>query len=144
MSPKFPREVLVKRACLRMANVLYGHWEEGTGAHTRLFEKLIDEGYIVVGTSIRGGAYREHVVPFKVLRDRCNEYFDKGRRAEDVAPFIETHLKVAFITMDERDRLDFELGLRDRMPDGWQEGDVMARLRMAGIVLATKPASPPS
>jgi hypothetical protein len=117
---------------------LHGHWEEGTGAHSRLFERLIDEGYIVAGTSIKGGRCREHVVPFKVIRDRCNEYFSQGRRPEDVADFIQTHLKLVRITKEERDHLDFRLGLRDRMPTGWQEGDWMARLREAGIVLASE------
>ncbi len=134
----FTAEELRKRAFLRAAQVLYGHWEEGTGAHSRLFETLIPESGLLLGTSVEGSGWREHVVPCAVIRDRCLQLFDQGKSVEDVAAYIETHLKIVIISREERARLDFQLGLKSTMPTGWEDGDIMARLRAAGIELRDK------
>lgn len=134
----FTAEELKKRAFLRAAHVLYGHWEEGTGAHSRLFETLIPEGGLLLGTSVEGPGWREHVVPCAVIRDRCLQLFDDGKSIEDVAAYIEAHLKIVVISREERDRLDFKLGLKSTMPIGWEDGDIMARLKAAGIQLGDK------
>lgn len=58
-----------------------------------------------------------------------------------VADFIEEHLKIVMITREQRLRLDFELGHKVSMPDGWLPGDVMARLRAASVDLPRQVAA---
>lgn len=136
-SPKELRE----RAFLRAAVVLHGHWEEGTGAHTRLFETLIPDGYVFVGSAADGANWREHVVPCAVIRDQCFLLLDQGKSTQEVADFIEAHLKIVMITREQRQRLDFELGHKTSMPEGWLPGDIMARLRAAGVELPSPRAT---
>lgn len=55
---------------------------------------------------------------------------------QEIAAFISKHLKIAYISPDDASRLDFELGLRTSMPDGWQWGDdILARLKEGNISL---------
>ena len=135
---QFSSQELKNRAFRRAAQVLYEHWEEGTGAHTRLFETLIPESYVLIGRSSKGDSHREHVVPCAWIRDRSIELFEQGKSIDEVARFIETHLKVVKISEEERSLLDFEMGLKTTMPSGWEPGDVMSRLTAAGIVLVSE------
>ncbi|KXU32319.1 hypothetical protein A0J57_11155 [Sphingobium sp. 22B] len=54
-----------------------------------------------------------------------------------VAKLLERHLKIVMISKAERQRLDFELGLKVCMPEGWsfddENADPFARLSAAGI-----------
>lgn len=127
-----------QRAVRRGALVLFELWEEGRGAHSRLLELLVPDSYIIVGTSKNGGGWREHLVPLAFIRDQCFEIFENGDGIDAAAKFIDEHLKVAYITPDERRKIDFELGLRGRMPDEWTPGDYLARLNAAGINLADR------
>jgi hypothetical protein len=121
--------------------VLFDLWEENRGTHSRLLEMLVPDSYIAIaiGTSTNGGGWREHLVPLAFIRDKCHEIFKSGGSIDQAAKFIDTHLKVAHITREERDRLDFELGLKGRMPDNWSPGDYLARLNAAGITLDDRP-----
>ena len=53
----------------------------------------------------------------------------------NIALFIRRFLKIVKITKDEQVRLDVDLGLKQKMPDGWtfDTGDVFARLDVASI-----------
>jgi hypothetical protein len=63
-----------------------------------------------------------------------------GASDEDVAAFIESHLRIVLVTREEADHLDRVLGLRTRMPAGWTVGDdVMARFAAGGIRVIPKP-----
>jgi hypothetical protein len=67
------------------------------------------------------------------------QLFEERESVEDVALFIEEHLKIAEITKHEARRLDYEPHhLKKIMPTGWnwEEGDKMARLKQAGISLS--------
>ena len=131
---KYSLDDLRVRACRRAALALHSYWEEGSGAHTRLFETLVPDEYVVSGVSIKGGWYREHVVPCKVIRDHCFELCAQGASVEDVAAFIQAHLKIVFITPEEAEHLNVRMKLKTKMPAGWAVGDdVMARLAAAGI-----------
>jgi len=57
---------------------------------------------------------------------------------EQVTELLDRYLKIVHITLEERQHLDFELKLRNRMPDGWRFGvdDAFARLRAANIHIA--------
>lgn len=131
----FTDEEVKQRAVRRAAFVLYELWEEGRGAHSRLLELLVPEAYVTVGISTNGGGWREHLVPLSFIRDHCFSLFDDGKDLSEAAAFISTHLKVAYITLEERQRLDFELGLKGKMPEDWSPGDYLARLEAAGINL---------
>jgi len=129
-----------QRAVNRGAHVLFELWEEGRGAHSRLLEMLVPENYITIGTSKNGSGWREHVVPLAFIRDKCFEIFEEECGIADggierASQFIDTHLKVAYITLEERKKLDFELSLKGKMPDAWVAGDYLARLTAAGINL---------
>lgn len=127
------------RAVQRAALVLFQLWEENRGAHSRLLEMLVPDSYITVGTSKNGGGWREHLVPLAFIRDECFKIFERGGDVELAAKFIDVHLKVAHITPEERRKLDFEFGLKGRMPDDWSPGDYLARLAAAGIDLDGRP-----
>ena len=131
----FTDEEVNARAVKRAALVLFELWEEGRGTHSRLLEMLVPDSYVTVGVSHNGGEWREHLVPLSRIRDECHRLFEEGLGVESAASFIERHMKVAYITRDERERLDFELGLKSKMPEGWTPGDYMARLAAAGINL---------
>ena len=67
----------------------------------------------------------------------------QGAADEQIAPLLAKHWKIATITVAEKNYLDFELGYKSKMPDGWtfEEGDTFARLHAAKIVLGN-PAHP--
>lgn len=131
------------RAVRRAAGVLFELWEENRGTHSRLLEMLVPDSYITIGTSMKGGGWREHLVPLSVIRNKCHSIFEAAESIDQAielaGKFIETHLKVAHITREERQRLDFELGLKEKMPENWAPGDFLARLAAAGINLDDRP-----
>ena len=76
----------------------------------------------------------EHIIPLKMVFDRWLELIDAGYSPEKQRSFLERHLIVVWITIAEQERIDRELGLRTKMPEGWDWGnDTHARLRVAGI-----------
>lgn len=135
----FTDDELAWRAFSRVARILYEQWEEFRGGDTRLFDWLVSDAYTCVGRSVNGSEYREHLVPRALIRDICIELYDEGASIEYVAGVIRKLLKVAWISREEANYIDAELGLRTRMPDGWEytSGDYMARLRAGKVSLAT-------
>ena len=70
----FNKQELRARAFQRIAFVLHHYWEEQKNApdraarvHSRIFDTLIYDGYINIGTSVKGGDHREHLVPCAYL-----------------------------------------------------------------------------
>src|SRR5437763_484732 len=115
-----------------VASLSFDRWEEGRPGHTRYLDWLVHEEIVFAGISKNGRGRREHVVPLKVIYDRCEAMFDAGAAVDEVAAFIGKHLCVVHITEEEAQRLDRVLGLKQRMPDGWKFGDdVFARLKAA-------------
>jgi len=129
----FTDEEVKRRSVRRAALVLFELWEEDRGAHSRLLELLLPDSYILVGTSVNGGGWREHLVPLAFIRDQCFKLFCEGKGIEEAAQYIDQHLKIAHITREEREKIDVELGLRSKMPETWEPGDFLARLKAAGI-----------
>lgn len=121
------------RTVQRAAFVLFQLWEENRGAHSRLLEMLVPDSYITIGISKNGGGWREHLVPLAFIRYQCFEIFEREGSVEEAAEFIDAHLKVVHITLEERKKLDYDLGLKGKMPDNWSVGDYLARLTKAGI-----------
>ena len=133
---------LKERAMRRLAVVLKEHAEEGRYPHSRIFETLVPDPWIVEGTSINGGGWREHVVPCSYLARECVQAFLDGGSVAQVAALLDRYLKIVHITLKERQHLDFELKLRNCMPNGWRFGvdDAFARLNAAQIAIA-KPSA---
>lgn len=133
----------IDEAFLRTAYVLHSHWKVSNdtekkslqcGGHSRLFEVLIPDTYIIKGESINGKGRREHVVPCAVIRDRAYSMFNADSSIEDVADMIRNNLIIIHITKEEQVKLDVELGYKQTMPDNWEfEQDPYIRLVMANI-----------
>lgn len=137
-------EQMRTRAIRRLAQILYDHWEEERVGHTRMFEVIVPDEWITYGRSVKGGHYREHVVPCAVIRKGCMELYEKRKTKceapdaiDEAANLIEKYLRIALITTEEAKYLDNDLGWKSTMPDGWifGEGDPLARLEEAGIEL---------
>ena len=134
----FSEEVLVQRAFVRVASVMFGMWEEKGSSDTRLLlPPLIPDSFVTVGESVAGKEHREHVIPRNVICDQCHKMFEEDSSVGTVASFIRKHLKIVYISREEQQKLDKgnQLNLRQRMPDGWSfdNGDLYARLNAAGI-----------
>ena len=78
--------------------------------------------------------YREHLVPCVCLHNRLIEVFVENQRVDELVDIIESYLKIAYIRSADAHRLDYDLGLKVKMPANWQWGDsVFARLESADI-----------
>ena len=126
------------RAIKRIAEVLFDHWEEERDGHTRTFEILVPDEFVIDGQSVKGGNYREHVVPCATIRAGCKEMYANGASIADVTKMIDKYLRIVLITPEEAKHLDQALGLKTVMPSGWVfgDGDPLERLKVAGIVLS--------
>ncbi|MDH5472145.1 MAG: hypothetical protein OEY61_04755 [Gammaproteobacteria bacterium] len=133
----FTNAELKRRALYRVAFILHQQWEESGGGDTRLFDWLVNDDFVYIGTSIKGSDYREHVVPRAVIRDLCIQQFEKGKDANDVVDLIDELLMIARISKEEADHLDHTLGYKSTMPPDWKygHGDNRRRLIEAGIKL---------
>ncbi len=129
------------RACLRVAMVIRGLWEEQGHSHSRLLEGiLLPDELTQVGKSrdCSGPGYREHVVPLAMIVHRCHDMLKvDGATDRDLAELIKANVRIVEISLEERNRLDQkdQLNMRSSMPEGWKFGDnVYARLELAGII----------
>ncbi|MCF8177117.1 MAG: hypothetical protein K9J74_01285 [Sulfuritalea sp.] len=135
---KFSREELIERVFARVARVIFELWEEGRGDTRLLDDPFIPDEFVVAGTSKQGGGRREHVIPRLMIYDRCLEMYENQTSIGDVAKFIRRHLIIVHISRDEQNLIDKTLGLKTRMPDGWEfeKSDIYARLKIGGIEFA--------
>lgn len=133
----------INEAFLRTAYVLHSHWKVSNntekqslqcGGHSRLFEVLIPDSYIIKGESENGKGRREHVVPCVVIRDRAYSMFNDGHSIKEVADMIKYNLIIIHITKEEQIMLDVKLKLKTTMPKTWEFGqNPYIRLNMADI-----------
>ena len=133
----FTKEERIQRTFLRVARVLHEVWEEGWG-HTRLLdEPMIPTHLVEVGRSLAGTDHREHVVPLLAIYNRCEEMFAAGQSLAEVSEFLRKHVMIVWISKTEQQRIDHQLGLKSKMPEGWSfdddGADVFARLRLGGV-----------
>ena len=144
----------------RIAEVLIGHGEEGSGGHTRLFDTLIPDCFVFLGASRAWyqqegrGRHREHVVPCRTLRDTValmvraagGGPVGTGLLAEDerkavqaqAVELLSRRLGIVYLTKDEAKRLDRIEGLKTGMPPGWDwtdDAQYLLRLEAANIDL---------
>lgn len=137
VQPKFTNEEIAERVFARAAWVMHQSWEENW-RHSRLLdEPLIPNHVITVGRSRSAAEHREHVVPLALIRNQCEKMFTMGTELSEVARLLARHLKIVMISKAERQRIDFDLGLKVSMPEGWsfedENADPFARLKAAGI-----------
>lgn len=80
-------------------------------------------------------SWREHVVPCTMIIEEAFRMYDEDfASVTDVAMMIQQNLFILHITKDQAHYLDYTLGLKTTMPDGWEFGDnPKARLIAAGI-----------
>lgn len=133
----YSKEQIRGRRMLRLAQLIYDHWEEGSGMDTRIFQiPLINDGLVLWGRSLSGGTYREHAVPRALIRDECLRMFDEGGDVEDIKALLLQYLWIVHITKEEADSINARYKMA--MPDGWTfgEGDPFARFKAVGIELA--------
>lgn len=154
ITSRYSKEESFKRSFMRMALYLKDIWDEYNHneknplpAHSRIFDVMMVDDFILLGQSvelqksIEAGSskkgYREHLVPCATLRDHAADMFRAGKMPEDVAAMLQRFLRIVHITREEADRLNYDVGLKNKMPDGWDwdSGDVKERLHMANIEL---------
>ena len=79
-------------------------------------------------------SYREHIVPCDYIIEEAIRMYEEGSSIEEVAVMINQNLFIVLISKEEAVKLDYELGLKTTMPEGWKFGDsVFARLDAADI-----------
>ena len=131
---KFSKEEIRARRIFRLAQIIYDHWEEGSGMDTRYFDHpFIHDEYVVNGRSGSGGSYREHAVPRAYLRDQCLLLYARGADVDSVARILEGNLRIVLISGKEADALN--RSYKTEMPEGWRigEGDPLERFHRLGI-----------
>ena len=145
-----PKDKIVLKTCMRLVSHFRNlHENKGLGFHTRLFSHMLhpEREFVFAGRSVNVNqdtdTHPEHIVPCAVLISECRRMISQGATDEQIAPLLAKHWKIATITVAEKNYLDFELGYKSKMPDGWtfEEGDTFARLHAAKIVLGN-PAHP--
>ncbi len=153
-SGKYPGELaddeLRARGFRRITAALWSFWEEqkdivprAAYVHSRIFDTLIHDPLITVGTSRSGGGHREHVVPCAYIRDLAFDMFWNGASQGDVERTVARLLRIAHIHPEEAKRLDRTSGLKTTMPPNWNPttDSILARLDAVGIRLLLRPAS---
>lgn len=74
--------------------------------------------------------YREHVVPcIKLHTEIMKRIIEQNATPQSIADFILHNLKIAYISTEDRQRIDFEYKWLTDMPNDWNWGDsITARL----------------
>ena len=82
------------------------------------------------------GVVYDHCVPFRVLQDKllCLD----SPEPLSIRQVLEQYAVACLITKDE-DRLLTRIGLNNKMPEPWNETDVLARYKTAGIDVTENP-----
>lgn len=144
---KSSKEIVVNSTCLllvRHFRTLLESNIEGYGFHTRVFSHILypEKKFVFAGYSDKvkenSQIHPEHVVPCATLILECKRLIGAGAHTdEQIADLLRKHWKLVFITKEEQRLLDFELGYRSTMPEGWtfENGDPFERLHRANITL---------
>lgn len=94
---------------------------------------LSADGYdssIAINKPSETRTYREHVVPcIKIHTEIMKRIMLSETTPKDIAQFIKDNLKIAYISTEDRQRIDFEYKWLTDMPKDWNWGDsITARL----------------
>lgn len=116
----------------------------GYGFNTRIFSHILhpEKNFVFSGWSEKvtdeAPIHPEHVVPCATLILECKRLIRAGMHSdEQIASLLQKHWKLAFITKNEQRFLDFDLGYKSIMPEGWsfENGDTFERFHRANIVI---------
>lgn len=114
------------------------------GYNSRIFQHMLhrEQHFVVLGNSEKLSegvpSHPEHVVPCAYMIDELDRLIKEGKYSdEELARALQKNWKLAYITKDEADHLDFGLKLKSRMPPEWDfmTGRPEDRLDLAGIKL---------
>lgn len=137
-------ETLRMRAAVRAVRYLNVRRQAALGSDSRAFEHFIPDVHVPVGKGESGTEHREHVIPLKLLRNRCNLMLEAGASVERVAEWLRTFLAIVRITKDQARMLDHTHGWKTSMPLDWnfESGCIYERLHRAEIAFFPHPAAP--
>jgi len=109
-----------------------------TGDTTLLDRKMVDDltPYVSVNKKTTELNYGEHLVPIDFMFQNSVEMIKSGAEDEVVVDYWRRNLKVAYITQEQADYIDYDLELKTVMTEGWKDGDSpFARLHAADIAI---------
>jgi len=139
------REELVSKTCLVIVQHFRNLLEADIGGfNSRIFQHMLHWEYDFVGigqskeVTSETGFHPEHVVPCAVLiSETCRIIKENKLNDIEIARLLQKHWKIARITKDQARYIDYELGYKSSMPEGWkfETGDTLARLKLANIEL---------
>ena len=139
------RKEIVRKTCILLVSHFRNLGEYGDlGFNSRIFSHMLHpERHFVsagISQSVKDGTptHPEHLVPCATLITECKRMIREGIHSDEtIASLLQRHWKVATITKEERDRLDFRLKYKSTMPPGWrfEDGDTFARFIEAEIIL---------
>lgn len=105
--------------------------------NTRFLDRWVFDqvdSYIAINAPSETRTYREHVIPCDFLLRHIVEMYEQGATVSDVESMLDTHLAIAYIRPEDAAYMDYNLGLKTKMPDSWKWGDnITARLDEAKI-----------
>ena len=140
-----PKDLIVYQASLLLIQHFKNLLDYGKdGFNSRIFQYMLHREYdfVGVGYSVEAIAekkfYPEHVVPCSFLIDESKRLIKEGVLSlDEIAALLQKHWKIVRITPDQANYIDFDLGYRSTMPEGWcfETGDPLARLKAANITI---------
>ena len=122
--------------------MLYSFWEEQkdntsrtVAVHSRIFEALIFNEYIILNKKTPNRKYPEHVVPCAYIRNLAFKMYWDEKTVDDVTIMIDRLYHIAYITSDEAVQID--KNHKSTMPDNWNpdSDSILRRLNDEGIKL---------
>jgi hypothetical protein len=138
-----PEERLA-RSYVRLARFYRRALAENGSRDTRIAVYYIRDAVAPQNVKRFAHLHPEHVVPCAVLRDIASAAFEDGASVRDVAEWIQRRMVIAWIDKRDAQRLDGELGLRNRMTPNWDAvgGCCYTRLHSAAIQFDPAPSHP--
>lgn len=135
-----PSEKLA-RATIRLARYYLRSLNEDGSRHTRIAQFYIRDAIAPQNVRLSADQYGEHAVPCAVLRESAAAAFVGGACVREVADWIRRRMVVVWIAKDDAWRLDYELGLKDRMPPQWdtESGCCYDRFHVGRITFTPAP-----
>ena len=139
---EFTYKELRQRAYTRAALMLHSFWEEqkdnssrDVSVHSRIFETLIHNEYIILNKKAPNRKYPEHVVPCAYIRNLAFNMFWDDKSVDDVTSMIGRLYRIAYITSEEATKLDKTH--KSTMPEDWdpQSDSILRRLEDDNIKL---------
>lgn len=148
---QYPKDEILFRACKVLVKHFKNHVEEGRQViHTRIFNYFLhpEKEFVYYGASRAVSPntknHLEHAVPCAVLINECFRIIKEDNlQDEEIARLLKKHWKIVNITKNESKIIDFKLGLKSKMPEGWsfESGNTFVRFKLADIDIVPEQAN---